>query len=76
MRVSFIFAVVAAFKLTASMPAVLECPSFCNVDADCCPGETCNVVAVDMFPVSMSSFLLTLWLTGMVDNLLRLAMTH
>ncbi|KAG2121681.1 hypothetical protein BD769DRAFT_1477918 [Suillus cothurnatus] len=74
MRISFILVVVAAFKLTASMPdADDDCPRDCDWN-DCCPGQICNLVVIELFPVSsMSNFLLTPWLTGAVDRYLQSA---
>ncbi|KAG1778721.1 hypothetical protein EV702DRAFT_1091371 [Suillus placidus] len=68
MRLFFVLAVVAAFKLTVSMPAVSddgECPIDCTWTA-CCPGYVCQAIVAVTFPVSMSSFHLTPWLTSVV----------
>ncbi|KAG2039389.1 hypothetical protein BDR03DRAFT_951785 [Suillus americanus] len=41
MRLSFVLAVIAAFKLTVSMPvADSQCPWFCD-SQKCCPGYDC-----------------------------------
>lgn len=58
MRLSFVLAVVAAFKLSVSVspPSIdTPCAIFCNTSADCCAGETCEPVVYDR-QVSMSNF--------------------
>ncbi|KAG1821653.1 uncharacterized protein BJ212DRAFT_1332737, partial [Suillus subaureus] len=46
MRLSFVLAVIAAFRSTVSIPvADSKCPSFCNLGA-CCPGYECKLLAV------------------------------
>ncbi|KAG2091486.1 uncharacterized protein F5147DRAFT_723459 [Suillus discolor] len=57
-RLSFVLAVVAAFKLSVSVspPSIdTPCAILCNTTADCCAGEICEQVVYDR-QVSMSSF--------------------
>ncbi|KAG1778719.1 hypothetical protein EV702DRAFT_1091344 [Suillus placidus] len=69
MHLSFILAVVAAFKLTVSMPVSLDtqCPATCDVQ-NCCPNYECWISSADPYNVSMSSFHSTPWLTGVVGH--------
>ncbi|KAG2091487.1 uncharacterized protein F5147DRAFT_723465, partial [Suillus discolor] len=58
MRLAFILAVVAAFKLSVSVPSPstdIPCPILCNTTADCCAGDICQPIVYDR-EVSMSSF--------------------
>ncbi|KAG2347798.1 hypothetical protein BDR05DRAFT_584255 [Suillus weaverae] len=62
MHLSFLLAVVAAFKLTVSMPAIgadSQCPTFCGdtgSEGGCYSGFECKVALIDPKIVSMSSF--------------------
>ncbi|KAG2345387.1 hypothetical protein BDR05DRAFT_136668 [Suillus weaverae] len=50
MRLSFVLAVVAAFKLMVSPVSAdtgSPCPFFCNVTADCCFGDVCKAEIID-----------------------------
>ncbi|KAG1882791.1 hypothetical protein F4604DRAFT_1742891 [Suillus subluteus] len=71
MRLSFILVCLAAFKLSTSMPAVNYCPELCTAQ-ECCPGQQYHLLRVENLSlgpqVSMSSFLLTPCLTGLVDK--------
>lgn len=50
MRLSFVLAVVAAFKLSVSVPPPsidFPCPILCNTTADCCAGDICQPIVYD-----------------------------
>ncbi|KAG2159559.1 uncharacterized protein EDB93DRAFT_294310 [Suillus bovinus] len=73
MRLSFILAVAAAFKLTVSMPLVSDesdCPFYCgSSETVCCSNALCEPMRNEEGVVSMSSFHLTSRLTGVAASL-------
>ncbi|KAG1888311.1 hypothetical protein F4604DRAFT_1716832 [Suillus subluteus] len=67
MRLSFVLALVATFKLAASI-AIRDdsgCPPYCAWN-ECCPGYYCEAITAGDSDVSMRSFHLTPWLTDVV----------